>query len=214
MVVFAAEILPLIQGFYEGVILGWPAVKSGWEVGCSGRQIDSTAERRGSAEPRRYWLYGHLTGGPPGDRRPGPPLTRCCRQSSCPAAQKLAGQAGQFDAEQQQAAPEAQPDGDQWVPGDAPSLAARWAVEAVAKAGSIGIIGVHSPEFHAYPIGQAMNKNLTLHMGNCNHRRYIPRLLDLVAPASSIPPRSSPRRRSRPQPSTRTRRSNAAGKAG
>jgi threonine dehydrogenase-like Zn-dependent dehydrogenase len=33
---------------------------------------------------------------------------------------------------------------DQWVPGDAPSLAARWAVEAVAKAGSVGIIGVYS----------------------------------------------------------------------
>ena len=26
-----------------------------------------------------------------------------------------------------------------------------------------------------------MNKNLTVQMGNCNHRRYIPRLLDMVA---------------------------------
>jgi threonine dehydrogenase-like Zn-dependent dehydrogenase len=25
-----------------------------------------------------------------------------------------------------------------------------------------------------------MNKNLTLKMGNCNHRKYIPRLIDLV----------------------------------
>ena len=25
-----------------------------------------------------------------------------------------------------------------------------------------------------------MNKNLTVKMGNCNHRRYVPRLLDLV----------------------------------
>jgi threonine dehydrogenase-like Zn-dependent dehydrogenase len=25
-----------------------------------------------------------------------------------------------------------------------------------------------------------MNKNLTLRMGNCNHRKYIPMLLDLV----------------------------------
>ncbi len=25
-----------------------------------------------------------------------------------------------------------------------------------------------------------MNKNLTLKMGNCNHRRYIPELIDLV----------------------------------
>jgi threonine dehydrogenase-like Zn-dependent dehydrogenase len=27
----------------------------------------------------------------------------------------------------------------------------------------------------------AMNKNLTVRMGNCNHRKYIPRLLDLIA---------------------------------
>ena len=26
----------------------------------------------------------------------------------------------------------------------------------------------------------AMNKNLTMKMGNCNHRKYIPRLIDLV----------------------------------
>jgi threonine dehydrogenase-like Zn-dependent dehydrogenase len=32
----------------------------------------------------------------------------------------------------------------------------------------------------SYPIGVAMNKNLTLKMGNCNHRRYLPQLLDLV----------------------------------
>jgi len=43
------------------------------------------------------------------------------------------------------------------VTGNAPSLAARWAVQAVAKAGSIGIVGVCSPEFDAYPIGQAMS---------------------------------------------------------
>ena len=31
-----------------------------------------------------------------------------------------------------------------------------------------------------FPIGMAMNKNLTLKMGNCNHRRYIPELIELV----------------------------------
>jgi threonine dehydrogenase-like Zn-dependent dehydrogenase len=69
---------------------------------------------------------------------------------------------------------------EQWKPGDAPRLALAWAVEAVAKAGSIGIIGVYPPGFSNFPIGIAMNKNLTLRMGNCNHRRYLPRLLDLV----------------------------------
>ena len=71
-------------------------------------------------------------------------------------------------------------DGDQWRPGDAPTQAARWYVDAVAKAGRIGIIGVYPPTMGHFPIGQAMNKNLTISMGNCPHRRYIPELLDLV----------------------------------
>ncbi|WP_167398935.1 hypothetical protein [Arthrobacter pityocampae] len=33
----------------------------------------------------------------------------------------------------------------------------------------------------SYPIGQAMNKNLTIRMGNCDHRSVTPPLLDLVA---------------------------------
>jgi threonine dehydrogenase-like Zn-dependent dehydrogenase len=32
-----------------------------------------------------------------------------------------------------------------------------------------------------------MNKNLTVKMGNCNHRKYIPHLLDLIA-AGAIDP--------------------------
>jgi threonine dehydrogenase-like Zn-dependent dehydrogenase len=40
---------------------------------------------------------------------------------------------------------------------------------------------VYPPGFSSYPIGAAMNKNLILNLGNCNHRRYIPKLLDLVA---------------------------------
>jgi threonine dehydrogenase-like Zn-dependent dehydrogenase len=66
------------------------------------------------------------------------------------------------------------------VPGDAPSQSLQWAVEAVAKAGSIGIIGVYPPQMTSFPTGAAMNKNLTVKMGNCNHRRYIPHLIDLV----------------------------------
>ncbi len=123
----------------------------------------------------------HLTGGVGVDRVIDAVGIDAQRPKSGPAANTVAGDAEKFDAEQQVAAPDANPDGAQWVPGDAPSLASRWAVDAVAKAGTIGIIGVYAPEFDRYPIGQAMNKNLTLRMGNCNHRRYIPGLLDLVA---------------------------------
>lgn len=64
--------------------------------------------------------------------------------------------------------------------GDAPSQALEWAIEAVAKAGTVGIIGVYPPNASTFPIGMAMNKNLTLNMGNCNHRASVPILVELV----------------------------------
>jgi len=92
-----------------------------------------------------------------------------------------------FRDEVASAAPDANPDEGQWVPGNAPSLAARWAVKSVAKAGSIGIIGVYPPNFDSFPIGEMMNRNLTVQAGNCNHRRYVPRLLGLVGSGALDP---------------------------
>jgi threonine dehydrogenase-like Zn-dependent dehydrogenase len=77
-------------------------------------------------------------------------------------------------------APDAAPKGDLFVPGDRPSQAARWAVQALAKAGTLGIIGVYPETAEIFPIGTAMNKNLTIKMGNCPHRRIIPHLIGLV----------------------------------
>ncbi|AOS64780.1 zinc-dependent alcohol dehydrogenase [Actinoalloteichus hymeniacidonis] len=109
------------------------------------------------------------------------------RPTSGPAAAELDQLAEEFERERHQAAPHAHPQEGQWVPGDAPSLAARWAVSAVAKAGTIGVIGVYPPGFTTFPFGEAMNKNLTISMGNCNHRRYVPQLLDLVAAGTVTP---------------------------
>ncbi|RRR96805.1 zinc-dependent alcohol dehydrogenase [Glycomyces terrestris] len=109
------------------------------------------------------------------------------RPKSGPAAEPTAREAERFEQERSAAAPEGDPGGDQWVPGDAPSLALQWAVDAVAKAGSVGIIGVYPAGFRSFPIGAAMNKNLTVKMGNCNHRRYLPHLLDVVA-AGAVDP--------------------------
>ncbi|ADV66129.1 zinc-dependent alcohol dehydrogenase [Deinococcus maricopensis] len=92
-----------------------------------------------------------------------------------------AEQAQQDQQTVQEVAPDAHPHGDQWVPGDAPAQVLQWSIEVVKKAGQIGIIGVYSPDMNTYPIGKAMNKNLTLRMGNCNHRKYIPHLVDIVA---------------------------------
>jgi threonine dehydrogenase-like Zn-dependent dehydrogenase len=41
-------------------------------------------------------------------------------------------------------------------------------------------IGVYPQNVQLFPIGQAMNKNLKINMGNCNHRKYLPHLIDLV----------------------------------
>jgi threonine dehydrogenase-like Zn-dependent dehydrogenase len=64
--------------------------------------------------------------------------------------------------------------------GDNPSQALDWAVECVAKGGTISIIGVYPPTDRVFPIGMAMNKNVTIRMGNANHRRYYDVLLDHV----------------------------------
>src|ERR1019366_893359 len=82
--------------------------------------------------------------------------------------------------EVKEVAPTTHPLGDNWHPGDAPSQVLEWAVQALAKAGTLSIIGVYPETARFFPIGMAMNKNLTLRMGNGPHRKYIPTLLDMV----------------------------------
>ena len=97
-----------------------------------------------------------------------------------PAAKQAHEHEKQFAQEVKQVAPDAKPRHGQWVPGDAPSQVLEWAIECVAKAGTLGIIGVYPPAATTFPIGKAMNKNLTIQAGNCNHRAYIPKLLEMV----------------------------------
>jgi threonine dehydrogenase-like Zn-dependent dehydrogenase len=97
-----------------------------------------------------------------------------------PAAHESRELASAFEAETHAVAPQTRPDGDNWHPGDAPSRALSWAVDALAKAGSLAIIGVYPEAATSFPIGKSMNKNLTLKMGNCNHRHYVPMLVDMV----------------------------------
>jgi len=85
-----------------------------------------------------------------------------------------------FEDAIEQLVPDRAPEGPQWQPGSGPTQVLEWAVEAVAKAGTISLIGVYPPTVESFPIGAAMMKNLTLKMGNCNHRRYIPHLLELT----------------------------------
>ncbi|HVW22722.1 MAG TPA: zinc-dependent alcohol dehydrogenase [Opitutaceae bacterium] len=96
------------------------------------------------------------------------------RPSRGPAADKAAPE------EQAVGAAPAARKGRNWIPGSGPSQVLSWAVEALAKAGSLGIIGVYPPTARAFPIGKAMNKNLSINLGNCNHRKYLSDLVNWV----------------------------------
>ncbi len=101
--------------------------------------------------------------------------------SAGPAAKEAQGEKARRDQELKLISPKAKREGDQWVAGDAPTQVLDWAVRSLAKAGTLSIIGLYPPTDRFFPIGEAMNKNLTLKMGNCPHRAYLPHLVDLVA---------------------------------
>jgi len=128
-----------------------------------------------------------LTGGIGVDRAIDAVGVDSTRPQEGPAAEQANQQVSQFQQEVQQIAPETNPQGDNWHPGNAPSLALTWAVQGLAKAGTLSIIGVYPPTARSFPIGMAMNKNLTINMGNCNHRKYIPMLVDLVEGGATDP---------------------------
>ncbi len=69
----------------------------------------------------------------------------------------------------------------QWRQGNAPQMPLSGAIEMVAKAGTISVIGVYPPGFKEFDFGKAFGKNLTVRMGDCPHRRYLPHLIRLVA---------------------------------
>lgn len=99
---------------------------------------------------------------------------------SGPAAAKARKQDKEHQEELREIAPETNERDGEWKPGDAPTQVHEWAVDSIAKAGTIGILGVYPPTDRFFPIGTAMNKNLTIKMGNGNHPRYIPKLLAMV----------------------------------
>jgi len=106
-----------------------------------------------------------------------------------PGAGRTETEPERFAAELGEVAPERAPHDGHWEPGDASSMVLRWAVRSLAKAGTLGIIGVYPPQAHSFPVGEAFNKNLTLRMGNCNHRRYVPQLVELVR-AGAVDPQT------------------------
>jgi threonine dehydrogenase-like Zn-dependent dehydrogenase len=122
-----------------------------------------------------------LTGGIGPDRAIDAVGIDAVAPSEGPAAREAKEQKAQHRQEVKQAAPEANTRGKQWRAGDAPSQALDWAVQSLAKAGTLSVIGVYSETSRFFPIGDAMEKNLTIKAGNTPHRKYLPELIDLVA---------------------------------
>jgi threonine dehydrogenase-like Zn-dependent dehydrogenase len=120
-----------------------------------------------------------LTGGAGVDRAIDAVGVDADRPQRGPAARHLQGQEAHFERELEEVAPPRK-DGAQFQPGRAPSLAVEWAVDCLAKAGTLAIVGVYPDTMQHFPLGKAANKNLALNMGACHHRRYIPKLLALV----------------------------------
>lgn len=121
-----------------------------------------------------------LTGGVGVDRAIDAVGVDAQRPHSGPAAKEGSAKADRYKWEVSEVAPKTKPKNGNWVPGDAPSQVLEWAAKALAKAGTLSIIGVYPPTMTAFPIGGAMNRNLTVNMGNCNHRKYIPKLVSMV----------------------------------
>lgn len=128
-----------------------------------------------------------LTGGIGVDRVIDAVGVDAVRATSGPAAKDAAQQNPKFDEELGEIAPGRDPEHGEWRPGSGPSQVLQWAVKAVAKAGTVAVIGVYPPNDRFFPIGAAMNRNLVVKMGNCNHRAITPKLVELVGNGSFDP---------------------------
>jgi len=102
------------------------------------------------------------------------------RPDSGPATKSLKEKSKELEQVRETVAPKTNPKHGNWEPGSAPSMVLNWMIESVAKAGTMSIIGVYPETLQNFPIGQAMEKNLTVKAGNCNHRKYLPFLLEKV----------------------------------
>lgn len=55
-----------------------------------------------------------------------------------------------------------------------------WAINSVRKGGTVSIVGVYGPTFSAVPMGNAVNKGLTLRMNQASVKRHLPRLIEHI----------------------------------
>jgi threonine dehydrogenase-like Zn-dependent dehydrogenase len=69
------------------------------------------------------------------------------------------------------------------------ATALMWAINSVRKAGTVSIVGVYGPTFNLVPIGNVVNKGLTIRSNQCSVKRHLPRLFEHVL-AGRIDPKA------------------------
>lgn len=68
------------------------------------------------------------------------------------------------------------------------ATAVQWAINSVRKGGVVSIVGVYGPTANLIPLGNAVNKGITLRMNQASVKRHLPRLIEHIQ-AGRIRPR-------------------------
>jgi threonine dehydrogenase-like Zn-dependent dehydrogenase len=55
-----------------------------------------------------------------------------------------------------------------------------WSINSAKKGGVVSVVGVYGPTFNMVPIGNALNKGLTLRMNQASVKRHLPRLIEHI----------------------------------
>lgn len=61
---------------------------------------------------------------------------------------------------------------------DETAQAFAWSIAAAATSGTVAVLCFHPGQVRHFPLEAALRKNLTLRMGTCHHRKYLPRLIE------------------------------------
>ncbi|RZK60538.1 MAG: glutathione-dependent formaldehyde dehydrogenase [Pedobacter sp.] len=65
--------------------------------------------------------------------------------------------------------------------------ALQWAINSVKKGGIVSIVGVYGPPFNLIPIGNVLNKGITIRANQASVKRLLPKLIDHVQSGRLVP---------------------------
>jgi len=60
------------------------------------------------------------------------------------------------------------------------SIVLHWCINSVRKGGNISIVGVYGPTFNMVPMGNVVNKGLTIRANQASVKRHLPRLIEHI----------------------------------